>query len=587
MFFWREIIGIIFALLVFSAVCYSIFIFISFISRKIRGASTSNDKVNWLKKEIPVWIQNNTISNQQGDNLLEYYLIQPKKEFKKTNLARLLTTIGSILLGLGVILFVAANWTKLSKIFEIILILSVTFITFILGYYFSYKKNGYNNLGKGLLFASSIMWGGAIAFLSQMYHIPGSDIWIIFLLWAIPILPVGYFFDSSPTFILSSILALVWNLSYNIGINASNYYYLAFAFIILLPLSRKNKLHYIINIIAILISSFFGFIFKLNFFNLLIPICFLLYYLIIDRKEIFLISASISSIFWIAAYNNAYQSPNYLFIPLFIILLYFTYTKKSIVQLVLNIIAFLLWFSLFSYYFFNLINTNQLSSKIQYDTLISIIIILNLIIGVILYLVGYIKNNRPDYAKFGDIYKAFGYGVIIASTYVLSFKGLLQNDFFMKIQNFVLLKNNLTPQLFILFIFAIAVFLFIYNLFNKKLSIKPDLFQFILLFMLLFQVVNLLINSNLTFLHIVIMNVFLVIFSIFSIIFGFNNRNSKIFYTGIAIFILFLITRYFDYFWGLLDRSVFFIIGGILLIIGSIFLERERKSISKRVTNDE
>lgn len=41
-----------------------------------------------------------------------------------------------------------------------------------------------------------------------------------------------------------------------------------------------------------------------------------------------------------------------------------------------------------------------------------------------------------------------------------------------------------------------------------------------------------------------------------------------------------LITRYFDTFWSLLNRSFFFMVGGLLLIAGGYFLERKRRQIS-------
>ncbi len=48
-----------------------------------------------------------------------------------------------------------------------------------------------------------------------------------------------------------------------------------------------------------------------------------------------------------------------------------------------------------------------------------------------------------------------------------------------------------------------------------------------------------------------------------------------------AFFALTLLSRYFDTFWSLLNRSYFFMLGGLLLIGGGLFLERERRKLTR------
>jgi uncharacterized membrane protein len=44
-----------------------------------------------------------------------------------------------------------------------------------------------------------------------------------------------------------------------------------------------------------------------------------------------------------------------------------------------------------------------------------------------------------------------------------------------------------------------------------------------------------------------------------------------------------LLSRYFDTFWTLLDRSYFFMTGGAALIVGGYFLEQQRRRLSARI----
>jgi uncharacterized membrane protein len=48
---------------------------------------------------------------------------------------------------------------------------------------------------------------------------------------------------------------------------------------------------------------------------------------------------------------------------------------------------------------------------------------------------------------------------------------------------------------------------------------------------------------------------------------------------GLLFFVLDVIARYFDVFWKLLPRSLFFIIGGLILLSGGVFLEKKRRKV--------
>jgi len=63
------------------------------------------------------------------------------------------------------------------------------------------------------------------------------------------------------------------------------------------------------------------------------------------------------------------------------------------------------------------------------------------------------------------------------------------------------------------------------------------------------------------------------------IIIGFVRRYPTYVNIGLLFFALDVIARYFDFFWALLPRSLFFILGGLLLLTGGIMLEKKRRKI--------
>ncbi len=83
----------------------------------------------------------------------------------------------------------------------------------------------------------------------------------------------------------------------------------------------------------------------------------------------------------------------------------------------------------------------------------------------------------------------------------------------------------------------------------------------------------------------IIFNALLFILASVTVLFGFEIKRPAIFNIGIAIFVLFILSRYYDILWQLLPRSIFFMIGGLLLILGGVFLERKRRKTVKQMKN--
>ena len=63
------------------------------------------------------------------------------------------------------------------------------------------------------------------------------------------------------------------------------------------------------------------------------------------------------------------------------------------------------------------------------------------------------------------------------------------------------------------------------------------------------------------------------------ITYGFQHQCMALINLALAFFVATLIARYTDIFWRLLPRSLFFIVGGLLLIAGGVFLERKRRIV--------
>lgn len=105
--------------------------------------------------------------------------------------------MGGILLGLGVITFVAANWQEWSRELKTILLLTLFLIVNSTGFYLwrqpplpPHTSNKKRKLGQGLLIFGALILGANIALMAQMFHIGGSP-YGLYIVWSLGVLAMA------------------------------------------------------------------------------------------------------------------------------------------------------------------------------------------------------------------------------------------------------------------------------------------------------------------------------------------------------------------------------------------------------------
>lgn len=165
-----------------------------------------------LKVELKSWTQKKIISAEQSKKILALYdgkAADYEKVDRSSKMITVFSILGSILLGVGVILFMASNWEGMSKLMKILVLFASTFGTFYIGYYLRYQKANYPKTGTALLLLSSILFGASLFLIAQIYHVKGNASWLI-LIWAIGVLPLAYAFLSVPVMALGLLVLTIW-----------------------------------------------------------------------------------------------------------------------------------------------------------------------------------------------------------------------------------------------------------------------------------------------------------------------------------------------------------------------------------------
>jgi uncharacterized membrane protein len=160
----------------------------------------TKSQFNFLEDELEYCKKTSLITPEQKSEILDHYTM------KSLNFVKVILVIGSVLIGLGVLSFIASNWDVMSKITKFL-----TIITLYIGVNAaSYKlQESYPKTSRSLLYLGVLVYGAGIFLVDQTFNF-GGNFTHSFFLWGIGILPLSFLFKDKIIFIFTHILFLVY-----------------------------------------------------------------------------------------------------------------------------------------------------------------------------------------------------------------------------------------------------------------------------------------------------------------------------------------------------------------------------------------
>ncbi|RME61044.1 DUF2157 domain-containing protein [Candidatus Parcubacteria bacterium] len=120
---------------------------------------------------------------------------------------RIIVTFGAVLVGVGIFSFIAANWQAMAKSVKIFIIIAAMLASYAAGWQLKEKMN-FSKTGGALILLGTIIYGGGIFLVAQMFHIRAH--WPDgFILWMIGAVAVAYALESYPVFYLAILVGSV------------------------------------------------------------------------------------------------------------------------------------------------------------------------------------------------------------------------------------------------------------------------------------------------------------------------------------------------------------------------------------------
>jgi uncharacterized membrane protein len=172
---------------------------------------TSNQSSSFraaLKQELPAWLQEGIVNEDAAQRLTTLYSLDKLSKESSSLLAAVIFTLGGLLLGGGLISFVAANWDAVPTFAKVAFLLILLLAFHLAGYWLWHKKE-WPRLGHALVFTGSLVFGANIGLMAQIFHISGE--WYgAFGAWALGSLVMAYAARSWITGLLALMTAVIW-----------------------------------------------------------------------------------------------------------------------------------------------------------------------------------------------------------------------------------------------------------------------------------------------------------------------------------------------------------------------------------------
>ena len=160
-----------------------------------------------LNDEVQTWVRDGLITVEQAGSILDRYQGDEPDVTANPLSNRVVTVVavmGAVLIGLGIIAFIAANWSEISPWGRLALMAVGTPTIYAVGWLVAYRF-AFPRIGTALILLGAIAYGASIHLIAQTYHVPVNHPNLV-ALWFLGVAPIAYIVRSRPVAALMLIL---------------------------------------------------------------------------------------------------------------------------------------------------------------------------------------------------------------------------------------------------------------------------------------------------------------------------------------------------------------------------------------------
>lgn len=157
-----------------------------------------------VKGDIGRWVETGLIDAATAEKLERDIALHDRKSL---SFGTILAMMAALLFGAAILLFVAANWEAIPRLVRVGALFAVIAAGYIGGAVL--KQHDQTVVGEALWLIAASAFGGALAAIGQMYHLPGDEAGAV-LVWCIGTIVAAAALRSGPLTIAATGLAVAW-----------------------------------------------------------------------------------------------------------------------------------------------------------------------------------------------------------------------------------------------------------------------------------------------------------------------------------------------------------------------------------------
>ena len=157
------------------------------------SAPTEDAFVSRLRVEVQQWEADGIITADQAEAIRDRYESDAPASSGSAIGNRVVTVIaimGAVLIGLGIIAFIAANWSEIPKLVKLAMMVVGTPAIYVIGWFLGYRLD-YARIGIAIILVGAIAFGASIHLVAQTYHVPVNHPNLV-PLWFLGVIPLAY-----------------------------------------------------------------------------------------------------------------------------------------------------------------------------------------------------------------------------------------------------------------------------------------------------------------------------------------------------------------------------------------------------------
>ncbi len=165
--------------------------------RDIETREINQEQFDFLKREITRWEEDQLLQLGRGAEILSKYSVRPKRLLA----LKILGLFGAGVLGVGAILFIAANWGPAFNAHKAVIAVGLMVLCYYAGAYLR-KTPLYESIGEPCVLLANLLFGAITMLACQYYHIsamPPQEL----LVWGVATALVAWAYSSSACAVLS------------------------------------------------------------------------------------------------------------------------------------------------------------------------------------------------------------------------------------------------------------------------------------------------------------------------------------------------------------------------------------------------